>query len=213
NGLIAGGAGGVTLAAGSAASGGSILEGAGGSVTGTSLTATGAAIGSVSAALSTNVPTLNADATGGGVYVTNQGALTLQNVKASGGAALSALSGNLTVGTVNVGGAASLTAGSGAIVDASGNSTALTANSLTLLGDSIGAASTATGSGPFTNLRLIISANTLNATASAGGVYIDALNGLSSASVHATGGFTGNIELVAPNGNLNLLSVSASNTV
>jgi len=82
-----------------------------------------------------------------------------------------------------------------------------------LLADSIGAASTATGSGPFTNLRLIISANTLNATSSAGGVYIDALNGLSSASVHATGGFTGNIELVAPNGNLNLLSVSASNTV
>lgn len=84
---------------------------------------------------------------------------------------------------------------------------------MTLLAQSIGAASPFTASGPFDNLRFLISAKTLDATSTAGGLYIDATNGLASARVRAIGGAAGNIELVAPNGNLSLLAVSASNTV
>jgi len=182
-------------------------------VTGTSLTATGAAIGSTSAPLATGIGTLNADATGGGVYIANQTGLTLASVQASGDAVLSAASGDLTVGTFNIGGSASLTASSGSIFNASGSSAPLTAGNVTLLAQSIGEVPTASGGGTFSNPRFIISASTLNAAASSGGVYIDALNGLSSAKVQATGGFSGNIELVAPNGDLNLLAVSASNNV
>jgi hypothetical protein len=126
---------------------------------------------------------------------------------------LIAQSGDLTVGTFGASGSATLTAGAGSIVDASGNSNPLTATGVTLLAHSIGAASALALSGPFNNLRFLISAKTLDATATSGGLYIDAMNGLASARVGATGGSAGNIELVAPNGDLNLLAVRASNTV
>jgi filamentous hemagglutinin family protein len=214
NGAINGGSGAVTLTAGTTASPGSIVEGSGGIVTAASLTATAGSIGAASAALATNITTLNAGASQGDVYVTNQSGLALANVRASGNAGLTASSGNLSVGSVNVGDVATLTASAGTITDGT-NSAPIQARSLTLLARSIGAPSTVTATGIDFSPRLNIDSLTLNATSTAGGIYIDALNssGLSSVTVHASGGSAGNIELLAPTGSLYLQSVSASNTL
>jgi hypothetical protein len=107
----------------------------------------------------------------------------------------------------------SLTASSGAIADDGDDTTLLTGKGVTLLAQSIGAPSTLTASVLNIKPRLDIQATTLDATATNGGIYLNALNGLASASVHATGGTGGNIELLAPNGDLNLLKVSATNTL
>ena len=214
NGAINGGTGAVMLTAGTTASPGSIVEGSGGTVTAASLTATGGSIGAASAALATNITTLDAAASQGDLYVTNQNGLVLANVRASGNAGLTASSGNLSVGSVNVGDAATLTASAGTITDGT-NSSPIQARSLTLLARSIGAASTVTAAGVDFSPRLNIDSLTLNATSIAGGIYINALNssGLSSVTVHASGGSSGNIELLAPMGSLYLQSVSASNTL
>ena len=215
NGAINGGSGGVTLTAGTTSGPGSIAEGSGGSVTGTNLTATGASIGSVAATLLTNINTITANASQGGIYVTNQSGLTLASVQSSGDASVTALSGNLGVQSVNVGGTATLTASDGTIADVATNSSPLEAKSLTLLARSIGAPSTLTATGVDFSPRLNIDAGTLDATSTAGGIYINALgsNGLSSVTVHASGGSSGNLELLAPQGSLYLQSVSASNTL
>ncbi len=213
NGLVAGGTGGVTLTAGSTANRGAIFEGSGGSVTGGTLTAVGSSIGSIPAPLATNIDILNADATGGGVYVGEQNGLTLASVQAAGDVNVSSASGNIKVASVTASGNATLISASGAITDDQDNSTLLSAHTVTLLAQSIGDPSTLTASSLDEKPRLDISANTLNATSTAGGIYIDAVNGLAIASVHASGGVNGNIELLAPNGDLNLLAVSATNTL
>jgi hypothetical protein len=126
-----------------------------------------------------------------------------------------ASSGNLSIESVNVGGNATLTAGDGTITDVATNSAPLEAKGLTLLARSIGAPSTVTATGIDFSSRLNINAATLNATSTAGGLYINALgsSGLSSVTVHAAGGSSGNIELLAPQGSLYLQSVTASNTL
>ena len=214
SGAVNGGTGAVTLTAGTTASPGSIVAGSGGLVTAASLTATAGSIGAAAAPLATNITTLNADASQGDIHVTNQNGLTLANVQASGNAGLTASSGNLNVVSVEVGGAATLTAGAGTITDGT-NSSPLEATSLTLLARSIGAPSTVTATGIDFTPRFNIDSATLNATSTAGGIYINALNssGLSSVTVHASGGSAGNIELLAPTGSLYLQSVSASNTL
>lgn len=206
NGLVAGGTGGVTLTAGTTASGGAIVGGSGSSVTGSTFTAAGASIGTSSAPLSTNIDTLNANATRGSVYISEQNGLTLANVQSGGDVIVSTASGNITVASVSAASNATLTAAAGAISNDGIDNTVLAAHNVNLLAQSIGSTATAAQ-------RLDINANTLNATATAGGIYIDAQNGLASVSVQANGGVNGNIELMAPNGDLNLLSVSASNNL
>ena len=214
SGAVNGGTGAVTLTAGTTASPGSIVENSGGAVSAASLTATAGSIGAAAAPLATNITTLNADASQGGVYVTNQNGLTLANVQASGNVSLTASSGNISVVSVDAGDAATLTASAGTITDGT-NSSPIEAQSLTLLARSIGAPSTVTATGIDFSPRLNIDSTMLNATSTAGGIYINALNssGLSSVTVHASGGSAGNIELLAPTGSLYLQSVSASNTL
>jgi hypothetical protein len=108
---------------------------------------------------------------------------------------------------------ATLTANSGAIADDGDDTTRLTANTVTLLARSIGAPSTLVGTTVDSKLRLDTDATDLVATATAGGVYINQLTGLASASVHASGGKDGNIELLTATGDLNILSMSASGTL
>ncbi len=213
NGSVAGGTGGVTLTAGTTSSRGAIVAGSGGAVTGGTLTAVGSAIGSGAAPLSTTIDTLNADAGTGGVHISEQNGLTLASVHSVGDVDVTTASGNINIASVTTSANAALTSSSGAITDDGDDSTVLSAQGVTLLARSIGAPSTLTGAGLDAKSRVDITAKTLNATATAGGVYIDALNGLASASVHADGGANGNIELLAPNGDLNLLAVSASNTL
>ena len=214
NGAVNAGTGAVALTAGATASPGAILEGSGGKVTGSSLTATAASVGTAAAPLETNISSITADATQGGIYIANQNGLTLASIQSAGDASLSASSGNLSVESVNVGGAASLTASNGTITDGT-NSVPLKAKSLTLLARSIGAPSTVTTTGVDFSTRLNIDSGTLNATSTSGGIYINALGsgGLSSVTLNASGGSSGNIELLAPTGSLYLQSVSASNTL
>jgi hypothetical protein len=106
-----------------------------------------------------------------------------------------------------------LTSSSGAISDDGDDTTRLSANAVTLLARSIGAPSTVAGAILNSKPRLDIDATSLDANATAGGVFIDALKTLNSVSVHATGGADGDIELLSATGDLNLASVSASDTL
>jgi len=213
NGVVAGGTGGVTLTAGSTTSRGAIIAGSGSTVTGGTLTATGSAIGSGAAPLSTTIDSLIADAGTGGVHINELNGLALASVHSVGDVNVATTSGNISLASVTTSGNATLTSASGAITDDGDDTTTLSAQTVTLLARSIGSASTLTGSGLDAKSRVDISAKTLDATSTAGGIYIDALNGLASVSVQANGGANGNIELLAPNGDLNLLAVSASNTL
>jgi hypothetical protein len=213
NGAVSGGSGDVTLTAGTTSSPGAVAAGAGNSVAGGTLTVTGSSIGSSSSALNTRITTLKANATQGGVYVNEQDGLTLADVRAGSDVSVSSAAGDIAVQSITASNNVSLTAGSGAIADDGDNTTVISGKGVTLLAKSIGAPATLAASVLDSKLRLDIQANTLEATSTNGGIYIDALNGLASASVHASGGTVGNIELLAPTGDLNLLKVSASNTL
>jgi hypothetical protein len=163
--------------------------------------------------LNTRITTLKANATQGGVYVNEQDGLTLADVRAGSDVSVSSAAGDIAVQSITASNNVSLTAGSGAIADDGDNTTAISGKGVTLLAKSIGAPATLAASVLDSKLRLDVQANTLEATSTNGGIYIDALNGLASASVHASGGTVGNIELLAPTGDLNLLKVSASNTL
>jgi len=78
------------------------------------------------------------------------------------------------------------------------------------LARSIGSPSTLVGTTVNSKLRLGTDVTNLVATSTAGGVYINQLQGLASANVHATGGNTGNIELLTATGDLNIQSMTAS---
>lgn len=216
NGAVDAGAGTVSLTAGTAASRGAITMGAGGKVTGDALIAFGSAIGSSGARLSTNVNRLTAEATNGGVYIGEQDGLTLDSVSAAGAADhvdITTSTGNIGVGTVTASGDVSLAANAGAITDDGDDTTRITARELNLVARSIGAPSTFTGATLDSSLRLDTAVSALDATATNGGIFINEADGLASTSVQAGGGADGDIELLTTTGDLNLLSVSASDTL
>ena len=216
NGAVNAGAGAVSLTAGTAASRGAITAGAGGKVSGDTLVASGSAIGSSGARLATNVNSLTAEATNGGVYISEQDGLTLDNVSASGAAGhvdVTTSAGNIGVGTVTASGDVSLAANAGAITDDGDDTTRITAGTLNLLARSIGAPSTLTGTTLDSSMRLDTTVSALDATATNGGIFIDEADGLLSTRVQAAGGADGDIELLTATGDLNLLSVSASDTL
>jgi len=216
NGAVNAGAGDVTLTAGTAANRGAIAAGAGNLVSGNVLTATGSAIGSNATSLNTNVTMLTASASNGGVYINEQNGLTLADVTASGAAGnvrVTSGSGDIVVHTVTASGDATLGASGGAIRDDGDDTTRITANTLTLQAQSIGAPSTLTGTTLDSSMRLDTTATALNATATNGGVFIDELDGLQSVSLQAGGGAAGDIELLTATGDLNLQSVQASDTL
>lgn len=216
NGAVNGGAGDVTLTAGTQASRGAIVAGAGSFVTGNNLTATGSVIGSSGSALNGNITTLTASASNGGVYINEQNGLTLANVTASGAAgdiAITSAAGDITVGTVTASRDARLVASSGAILDDGDDTTRLTSTALNLSGRSIGSPSTLAGGTLDSSSRLDISASTLTAFAGNGGVFIDELDGLLNVNIEAAGGAAGDIELLTATGDLNLQVVSASDTL
>jgi hypothetical protein len=208
NGAVDAGASDVTLTAG-----GAVTAAAGVTVSGKTLTVRGSSIGSSGSQLNTSIDTLNANATAGDVYVREQNGLTLADVRATGDVGVTATAGNITVNTVSASNNATLTAGSGAIVDDGNDSTRVSAKAVTLLARSIGAPSTLTGTTLDSKMRLDLDATTLDATATSGGIFIDELNGLASVSVKASGGASGDIELLTATGDLNLLSVSATDTL
>jgi hypothetical protein len=84
---------------------------------------------------------------------------------------------------------------------------------VTLSARSIWGPSTLTGTTLYSRPRLDLDATSLDATATAGGIFIDEANGLSSVRVRATGGGDGDIELLTATGDLNLLSVSATDAL
>jgi hypothetical protein len=216
DGAVNAGAGDVTLTAGTSASPGAITAGAGNLVSGGTLTATGSAIGSSGAALNTNITTLTAAASNGGVYVNEQNGLTLANVTAAGSAGdinVASTSGDVTVGVVAASRNATLTASGGAILADGDDTTRLASTGLTLLGRSIGGASTLSGATLDSSPRLDTSVSTLYATSTAGGIYINELDGLQSVSLNAGGGTAGDIELLTTTGDLNLKSVLASDSL
>ena len=213
SGTVSAGTGDVSLTAGTAASRGAIAEGAGGQVTGGTLSAVAASIGSSAAPLSTAVGSLTANTSTGDIDLAQQGSLKLANVQAAGSLDVSAANGDIVVGSVSAANNATLTANSGAINDDGDDTTRVTANTVTLLARSIGAPSTLTGTTVDSSQRLDTDATNLVATSTAGGVYINQLTGLSSASVHASGGKDGNIELLTATGDINILSMNASGTL
>ena len=213
SGAVSAGTGDVSLTAGTAASRGAIAEGAGGQVTGGTLSAVAASIGSSAAPLSTAVGSLTANTSTGDIDIAQQGSLKLANVQAAGSLDISAANGDIVVGNVSAANNATLTANSGAINDDGDDTTRVTANTVTLLARSIGAPSTLAGTTVDSSQRLDTDATNLVATSTAGGVYINQLTGLSSASVHASGGKDGNIELLTKTGDINILSMNASGTL
>ncbi|MEJ1963385.1 MAG: filamentous hemagglutinin N-terminal domain-containing protein [Gammaproteobacteria bacterium] len=213
NGEVNAGTGDISLTAGTAANRGAIVAGPGGRLAGATLTALGSSIGSSNSPLSTSVDALIANASAGDVHISELNGIALTNVSATGNIEVSAASGDITVSSVSASNDATLTAKSGAIADDGDDSTRLSARAVTLLARSIGAPSTLVASVLDSKPRLDLDATTLDATATAGGIYIDELNGLTSASVHASGGASGDIELLTATGDLNLFSVSASDTL
>ena len=208
NGNVDAGTGDVVLAAN-----GAIVAGAGSRVTAHALDVSGSAIGSSTAQLNTSIDALKAVATNGDIYISEQNGLSLVDVHAVGNVAVAAASGDIAVSTVSAGNDASLTASAGAITDDGDDTTRLTARAVTLLARSIGAPSTVVGTTINSKPRLDTDATTIDATATSGGIFIDELNGLASASVQANGGSAGDIELLTATGDLNLQKVSASDTL
>src|SRR5690606_15253682 len=157
--------------------------------------------------LNTSITTLTAAASNGGVYVNEQNGLTLASVTAAGAAGdirVGSTSGDVTVGAGSASRDATINASGGVTVDDGDQAPRLASTGLTLLGRSIGGASTLTGTTLDSSPRLDTSASTLNATATAGGIYIDELDGLQSVSLNAAGGGTaGDIELLTATGDLN----------
>ena len=207
NGAVNAGSGDVALTAG-----GAISTGAGGRVSGRTLTAEGSSIGSTSAPLNTTIVGLVANATGGDVGISELDGLALTNVRATGNVSVTTASGDIAVNTVSATNDAALTAASGAITDDADDTTRLAARNVTLLARSIGGASTLAGTTLDSRPRLDLDATSLDATTSAGGIFIDELNGLTSVRVHASGAGS-DIELLTATGDLNLQSVSASDTL
>lgn len=117
-----------------------------------------------------------------------------------------ALNGSIDAGTGNV----TLTALNGEITDDGDDATLIVGNTLTLAARSIGARSTLTGTELDSSMRLDTDVTSLSATASAGGIFIDQLQGLQSVRVQASGGASGDIELLTRAGDLNLVDVRAS---
>jgi hypothetical protein len=163
--------------------------------------------------LNTTINTLNASASTGDINVSQQGSLKLADVQAAGGVNVAAANGDITVGNVSAQNNATLTASSGAIDDDGDTTTRLTATTATLLARSIGSPSTLVGTTVDSKLRLGTDVTNLVATSTAGGVYINQSQGLASANVHATGGNTGNIELLTATGDLNIQSMAASGSL
>ena len=213
NGALNAGGGDIALTAGTTASRGAIVGSAGHSISGRTLTATAAAIGASNARLNTSIDTLNAVATTGDVYISEQNGLTLASVSAARDIGVSSASGDIVVNTVAAANAITLTATAGAIADDGDDSTRLSANALTLRARSIGAASTLSGQTLNSSARLDTDVETLNATATAGGIFIEEANGLQNVSVQASGGEAGDIELLTLAGDLNLQQVNASDTL
>jgi filamentous hemagglutinin family protein len=207
NGAVNAGTGNVTLAAQ-----GSIFANAGSRVTAGALDISGSSIGSNTAALNTAVTTLTARSTGG-IYVNELNGLSLANVQAGGNLNVTSASGDVTVARVRADGDASLTASSGAIVDDGDDTTRLKGNDVTLRAVSVGAPSTMTGTTLDSKLRLDTDATSLDVVTTGGGIFIDELNGLASVSLNANAGTAGDIELLTAAGDLNLLSVNASDTL
>jgi hypothetical protein len=150
------------------------------------------------------------------VYISEQNSLTLASVTASGAAGdvnIASATGDLAVGTVTAARNATISASAGAILDDGDDTTRLTSNALTLLARSIGAPSTLTGTTLDSTQRLDTAASTLNANATNGGVYIDEVDGLQSVTAQAGGGTAGDIELLTAAGDLNLQSVTVSDTL
>ena len=205
NGAVSAGADDVTLTAGGAISGAGLISG-------TTLAMTGAAIGSQSASLNTNVATLSANAGSGGVHIAEQNGLTLANVSAATNVSVTTAAGDLIVNEVSASNGIALTA-AGAIVDDGDDTTLISGDTLTLVAQSIGGPSTLSEGVLDSSARLDTSVRTLSATTSAGGVFIDEADGLQSVNVHAAGGAAGDIELLTRSGDLNLQSVSASETL
>ena len=213
NGAVDAGAGNVALTAGSSANRGAIVAGPGNLVTGGTLTASASSIGSTAAPLKTNVNALIADASTGDVFISEQNGLTLTDVRAGNDVNVIATSGDVTVGVVEAANHATLTASAGVIADDADDSTRVSARNVTLLARSIGAPSTLSGATLDHSLRVDTAATTLDATATAGGVFIDETDGLDSVRVHASGGTTADVELLTELGDLQLQSVSAADTL
>ena len=211
SGVIDAGSGDVSLTAGTANSGAIAMTS--GQIRGNALTATGTSIGASSAPLLTKVATLNATAGNGGVYVSDADDLTLANVSATGDVGITSAAGNLTLDTLSGGGNISLTASSGAISDDGDDTTRISGGALTLLAKSIGGPSTLTGTNLVITPRLDTSVTSLKATSTSGGIYINQSKTLQSAELSASGGASGNIELLLTAGDLNLHSASASNNL
>src|SRR5690606_21321874 len=129
---------------------------------------------------------------------------TLTDVRANGDVNVTASSGDITANTVTALEDVALTASAGAIADDGDDTTRLSGRTLTLLARSIGARSTLAGATLDSTPRLDIDAITLDATSTAGGIYIDELNGLESVSLQANAGADGDIELLTATGDLNL---------
>jgi filamentous hemagglutinin family protein len=216
NGAVNAGTGDVALTAGTSTSRGAITAGTGNLVSGGALTAAGSTIGAGGASLNTSITTLTATASNGGVYINEQNGLTLASVTAAGSAGdinVASASGDVTVGVVTASRDAAISASAGAIVDDGDDTTRLASTGLTLLGRSVGAPSTLSGATLDGSLRLDTSASTLHATSTAGGIYINELDGLQSVNLNAGGGTAGDIELLTATGDLNLQSVLASDSL
>jgi filamentous hemagglutinin family protein len=212
-GVLNAGQGDAVLIAGTGASRGTITGTAGHSVSARSLTATASSIGANSARFNTAIDSLDASATNGGVYISEQNGLTLASVSAAGDVDVTAVAGGITVGTVDAGGNVVLTASAGAIADDGDDTTRISGNALTLTARSIGAASTLTGTVLDASGRLDTDVTTLNATATAGGIYIDEANDLQNVNVQASGGEAGDIEVLTLAGDLVVQNASASDTL
>ncbi len=191
SGVIDAGSGNVSLTAGTANSGAIAMTS--GQIRGSALTVAGTSIGTSSAPLLTKVATLNATAGNGGVFVSEADDLTLASVSATG----------------DVG----ITASGGAISDDGDDTTRISGGALTLLAKSIGGPSTLTGTNLIITPRLDTSVTSLKATSTGGGIYINQSKTLQSADLSASGGASGNIELLLTAGDLNLHSASASNNL
>ncbi|MEP7243172.1 MAG: filamentous hemagglutinin N-terminal domain-containing protein [Gammaproteobacteria bacterium] len=207
------GTGAVALTAGDVANRGAVVADTGNLVTGGTLTVSASSVGSGSSPLNTNIAALTANASTGGVYILEQNGLVLTDVRAGSDVNIATTLGDITVGTVQAAGKATLTADSGAIADDADDSTRVKAQDVILLARSIGAPSTLNGTALDSSQRLDIDATTLDATSTAGGIFIHELDGLDSVSVHASGGSTADLELLTETGDLKLLEVSAADTL
>ncbi|ABK43301.1 filamentous hemagglutinin family outer membrane protein [Magnetococcus marinus MC-1] len=153
----------LTATAGSVLSGGTSSSATGATV----VLSAGTAIGASGASVNTVAANLSATASAGGVYLSNAGDVTLTTAVATGAGFQLSNTGALVLNGVTAAGqAVSLTA-SGAITDGNGATNNISAESLTLVGLSIG--STATNGAVDTQV------NSVTATTTSGGIYLNEL--------------------------------------